>query len=269
MPDYQVSIGSAQLISLSDEAAEVPHGDVFPQVTRAQWDQYPGSLTAEGNLNVNFGCFAVRSEGQTILIDTGLGPGYPGKLLEELKSKGVPVDDVTHVAITHLHPDHIGWNITDDNGQPRLTFPNARYWLPKGDMDYYKKDIASNPHVSEQAVPLEDLGALELAEGETNLTGEVTMVPTPGHTPGHMSIAIQSQGEKGFVLGDVINFPAQAEETAWQIVYDTFHDQARETREAVLERLEKDGSLVGMGHAVSPSFGHFIRTEGKRYWKAL
>ncbi|MFQ5872386.1 MAG: MBL fold metallo-hydrolase [Dehalococcoidia bacterium] len=271
MSKDKVSVGNAEIISLCDGMGEASAAEIFPKVLASEWEAYRGTLSAEGKLDVNFGCFVVRSQGQTILIDTGVGPGYPGRLLEELKNKGVDLDEIAHVAITHLHPDHVGWNITKDDGQARLTFSRARYWIPKGDYDHYRqqKELEQAPHVADQVLPLEKLGALELAEGETSLTGEVTMVPTPGHTPGHMSVAITSQGQQGYILGDVINFPVQAQETAWEIVFDNDHELARRTREAVLQRLERDATLVGMGHYPPPSFGRFVRSEGRRYWQVI
>ena len=271
MSSYKVSVGNAEVISLSDGTNRVMAAKIFPKVSGSQWDKYPGTVSADGNLNTNFGSFIIRSQGQTILIDTGYGPSFPGRLLDELKSKGVPLEEITIVGITHLHPDHVGWNITRGNGQARLTFPNARYWVPKGDWDHYRQpgQLEQSPHMGAVVLPLEELGALELVEGERTLTSEVTMVPTPGHTPGHMSFAIDSQGQHGFILGDVINFPVQAEETGWEIIFDSDAGEARRTREVVLERLESQGAVVGMGHALPPSFGRFVRSEGRRYWQVI
>ncbi|MEE9199606.1 MAG: MBL fold metallo-hydrolase [Dehalococcoidia bacterium] len=271
MADYKVSVGNVEIISLSDGTGDFPAADVFPKVSSAEWDKYPGTVSAEGKLNTNFGCFALRSQGQTILVDTGLGPSFPGRLLEELKGKGVDLSEIAVVAITHLHPDHVGWNLVQDGGKAHLTFPRARYWIPKGDWDHFRQPqvLAQASHVANQVVPLEQLGALNLVEGETTVTSEVTMVPTPGHTPGHMSVAIASQGELGFILGDVANFPFQAQETSWEMSFDNDSDHARRTREAVLERLERDGSLVGAGHFMPPSFGRFVRAEGRRYWRGI
>lgn len=271
MTDYKVSVGSVEIISLSDGTNEFPAANVFPKVSTDEWERYPGTVSPEGKLKTNFGCFVVRSQGQTILVDTGIGPGFPGRLLEELKSKGVDLEGIAVVAITHLHRDHVGWNVTQEGGQARLTFPRARYWIPKGDWDHFRQPqvLQQAGHVSSQVLPLEELGALRLMEGETTITSEVTMVPTPGHTPGHMSVAITSLGQQGFITGDVLNFPFQAQETAWEIAFDTDKDRARRTREAVLERLEREGVLVGTGHFLPPSLGHFVRREGRRYWQGL
>ena len=272
MMQCKVSVGDVEIISLSDAMNEHVAANVFPKVSATEWDRYPGTVSPEGKLKTNYGCFAVRSQGRTILVDTGIGPDFPGRLLDDLQAKGVDQNEITVVAITHLHRDHVGWNITWDKGQPRLTFPRARYWIARAEWDYYRqpRQLEQAPHIKDTVLPLEQLGALELVEGETPITSEVTMVPTPGHTPGHMSLAISSKGQQGFILGDVLNFPIQAQETAWEIVFDRGDkDQARQTREAILEWLEQEKVLVGACHFMPPSFGWFVRSGGRRYWQSI
>ena len=265
MPDYKTRVGNVEIISLSDGTFTPLAANVFARVTKEQWDKYPGAVDSEGKLTTNLGAFALRSEGKTIVIDTGAGAGG---VVRELEAKGVDVDEVAMVAITHLHADHVGWNITKGG---KLSFPNAQYWIPKADWDHFTKaDVLSNVgHVKDQVVPLQDLGALNLIEGETDLTGEIRSISTPGHTPGHTSYAITSSGQKGYILGDVVNFPFQVQETAWEIAFDGDHALARKTREAMLATLEGEGAVVGAGHFMPPSFGRIVRGDGRRYWQGL
>lgn len=269
--DYRVTVGNVEMLSLSDGTGEFPAANVFPKATSADWQRHPGALTADGKLQVNFGFFLLRSQGQTILVDTGLGPGRQGRLLEDLKAKGVQPDQITVVAITHLHGDHVGWNVVMEGGRRRLTFPKARYWIPKGDWDHFRQpqQLERAPLLKTVVLPLEELGALRLVEGETAVTSEVTMVPTPGHTPGHMSVAVASQGQRGFITGDVITSPVQAQEAAWEVSFDNDREHGRRTREAVLERVERENALVGAGHFLPPNFGRFVRTQGRRYWQGV
>lgn len=269
MPDYKISVGNAEVLSVTDGADRAPASALFPKVATSEWNAYPGLVGDDGKLDINFGSFVIRSQGKTILVDTGWGKDYPGKLMDELREKGASVDEIDIVAFTHLHIDHVGWNIAEEDGASRLTFPNARYYVPKIDFDFFNEDLESNSYMASQVNSLESLGALELIESDTALTSEVTMVSTPGHTPGHMSLSILSDGQRGYILGDVINVASQANETHWEIIYDNDHAMARETREKVLERLEKDGSVIGMGHYTMPSFGRLIRKEGRRLWQAL
>ncbi|MSQ12971.1 MAG: MBL fold metallo-hydrolase [Dehalococcoidia bacterium] len=268
---YRVTVGNVEMLAVSDGTGEFPAANAFPKATSVDWQRHPGALTADGKLQVNFGSFVLRSQGQTILVDTGLGPGRQGRLLEDLKAKGVPLDEITIVAITHLHGDHVGWNVVVEGGRHRLTFPKAKYWIPKGDWDHFlqPQQLERAPLLKTVVLPLQELGALRLVDGETAMTSEVSMAPTPGHTPGHMSVVVDSQGERGFITGDVISAPVQAQEAVWEVAFDNDREQGRRTREAVLERLEREKCLVGVGHFLPPNFGRFVRTKGRLHWQGV
>ena len=110
---------------------------------------------------------------------------------------------------------------------------------------------------------------IEFMEGEHSLTRELTTLPTPGHTPGHMSILITSQGERALILGDVAHNPAQVEETDWVSRADMDPELTRQTRRALMERLEREQTVVASGHFPAPGFGRIVRLEGRRYWQGL
>ncbi|CUV01966.1 Metallo-beta-lactamase family protein [hydrothermal vent metagenome] len=116
---------------------------------------------------------------------------------------------------------------------------------------------------------MEDMGILELIEGEYAITSELTTLPTPGHTPGHMSIMISSQGQRGLVLGDVLHNAVQAHETDWVSRADIDPETTRITRRSLMEQLEKDGTTIAAVHLPAPGFGKIMRAEGRRYWQAL
>lgn len=265
MTDYKVSVGDVTILSASDGTFQRHGADLFPSVTDAEWQEYADVLSTDGKLTTNYGSFVVQSQGENILVDTGMGPALPGRLLEDLNGKGVAVSDITTVVLTHLHPDHVGWNISVVDERINLTFPSARYRVPQKDLEQFRK----SPHVQEQIVPLENFGVLDLMESETSITSEVTMVSTPGHTPGHMSVSISSRGERAFILGDVIVSPLQVHETAWELTFDSDKEQAKRTREAVIDELERNGILVGAGHFLTPSFGRFVKSKGRRYWQGI
>ena len=117
--------------------------------------------------------------------------------------------------------------------------------------------------------PLANLDILDLVDDGYNITDEVSTMETPGHTAGHTSLVISSGGEKGFVLGDVCNNPVQAHFTDWCPVFDMDPAEARQTRHAVVDRLEAEGTLVSAGHFPDPGFGHFVRVQGKRLWQGV
>lgn len=174
-------------------------------------------------------------------------------------------DEVDLVVLTYLHGDHIGGNLID--GRP--AFPNARYLVSRSDWDYWTAPnvLNGNSAVQEQAAPLEGLNVLDLIEGEFAVTGELTTLPTPGHTPGHISLVIQSAGERGFILGDVAHSPAQAEYTDWSPAFDIDPEISPVTRRAIFDRFEAEGSLISAGHMPEQCFGRLVREGGRRIWQ--
>jgi glyoxylase-like metal-dependent hydrolase (beta-lactamase superfamily II) len=222
-------------------------------------------------LRTQAGAYALRSQGKTVLIDTGLGPGpigflggARGRLLDDMRDKGVNRESVDMVAITHLHGDHVGWNL-DGDGKP--TFPNARYLIPQGDWDYFNTMLETNAQMA-QVTPLNDLGKMDLISGEAELTADVRAIPTPGHTPGHTSYLIASGGEKALIAGDVAHHPGQLHETGWCPVFDENSSTSSESRKRVCEMLEADEAIAAFCHFPEP-FGKIVRLEGKRVFQAL
>ena len=133
MPGYKINIGNVELVSLSDGNSDREPTWVFPDSTMDIWrSEYGQLLDAEEHLHPRYGSVAVRSGGKLILVDTGLqAPG--ATLIDDMKAKGIERESIDLVVLTHLHPDHVGWNLT--NGQP--TFPNARYLVPRSDWEYW------------------------------------------------------------------------------------------------------------------------------------
>ncbi|MCH7786017.1 MAG: MBL fold metallo-hydrolase [Chloroflexi bacterium] len=267
MADYTATVGNVEMVSLTDGQGAGPPTGVFADSTIEQWTaDYPELLDSEGLIHPRYGSLAVRSGGKLIIVDTGL-QAPDGKLLDEMSQKGVDRNAVDLVVLTHLHPDHVGWNLTD--GSP--TFPNARYLVSKTDWEYWTQPsvLSESAHIQNQVMPLDELKILDIMDGEYNITDELTTIDTPGHTPGHISIIVSSGGQRGFILGDVAHSPAQAHYTDWNPGFDLDKEQARKTRHQILDRLEADGSLVSAGHFPDTGFGRFVRNEGRRVWQGI
>ena len=266
MGDYRAKVGDVEMVSLTDGQGEGVATDVFPASAIGIWrSEYPELL--DGDLiHPRFGSVALRSSGRLVVIDTGMN-GPDGALLGDMAAKGIDRDAVDLVVTTHLHPDHVGWNLTD--GRP--TFPNARYLVPKSDWEYWTGPgvMENAPHITESVVPLDEARVLDLIDGEYDVTPELKTVPTPGHTPGHISVSISSKGQRGFVLGDVAHSPAQAHYTNWSPAFDVDPDLARTTRHKVLNELEAEAVLVQSGHFPAPGYGSFVRSDGRRIWQPV
>jgi glyoxylase-like metal-dependent hydrolase (beta-lactamase superfamily II) len=279
MANNVIRVGNVEIMSLSDGMLEFDLCNFFPTIEHDDWHQYASHLTAAQKVRFNLGSFLVRSEGRTILVDTGLGPkpaNAPeapwGLLLQEFKANGVAPEDVDMVVMTHLHRDHVGWNLLAQDGKYVPTFPNARYWMSATDWEACHQPAVQPerfPNAPSCVWPLEALGLIEFMQGEHVLTRDLTAIPTPGHTPGHVSILITSQGERALILGDVAHNPAQVHETDWVSRADMDPELTRSTRRALMERLERDQTIVAAGHFPAPGFGKVIRLSGRRYWQVL
>ncbi len=287
MPSNQVRVGKVEITSLSDGILEFDLCNFFPDhQSDEEWQPYRQHLTPEHKVRFNLASYLIRSEGRTILVDTGMGarpadaPETPwGELMQDFQAHGLQPSDVDMVVMTHLHRDHVGWNLTprpaggDGSGNSfEPTFPRARYWLSAKDWAACHDPAvmpARFPNAATTVWPLEELGLIEFMDGEHILTGELTAIPSPGHTPGHMSIRISSQGEQALILGDAIHNQAQVQETHWVSRADMDPEQTRITRRSLMEQLEREGMLGIIGHFPYPGFGKVARLEGRRYWQAL
>ena len=276
----RVTIGNVEVLAFIDMGPP-PYNpaEFFPQVPLEAWEPYKSEHLENGQLQLYYGCFALRSQGQVVMVDTGMGPGpHPtrgnrrGDLLNQLKLQGVKPEDVTIVVHTHLHADHVGWNVTQGEGRPRATFPRARYLAPRADWEHFTSPsvLETAPYIRDCVVPLEGLGVMDLIEGEHTITPEISTVPTPGHTPGHINVIISSQGERGAVVGDVLHSKVQIQEPGWCSRADTDVELGLRSREEMLERFEREGFVVAAGHfKPEEHFGRVVRLQGRRYWQVL
>lgn len=266
-----ITVGRVEITALTDmEGAFLRLDQVFPGVMEDQWEpyrhRYPWAFADRETLRGRVGAYVLRSPEGTVLVDTGVGPqamGAGGRLLVELENAGVYPEDVDAVFLTHLHGDHLGWSVKPD-GEP--VFPEARYVTQAAEWEI------SAPYLGRAIAGLDDLGVLELLDGEEPVSEELTAIPTPGHSPGHSSLLVSSGGEQALVSGDAIVHPAQATEPTWNVHFDMDKEQAARTREMLLAWLESDGMIVAAGHIPGSGFGRVVRDggeEGRRYWHTL
>lgn len=286
----KIYVGNAEIVSVLDMVPPPRAPEVmFPDVPGIAWEQYSDTLE-RGQLQLYYGVWLVRSQGQTILVDTGMGPGpHPergnrtGNLYEELRSILLPgdrfantnispSDEVDIVIHTHLHGDHVGWNLRYSGGMPAPNFRRARYLVPKLDWEHFTRAevLEAFPIIKTQVMPLQRLRKMDLIEGEYRVNDEVITLPTPGHTPGHQAILISSQGEKAMIVGDVFHTKAQVYEPTWSPLVDVDKEGSRRSRQMLLDLAEDQGYVIAAGHFPSTeNMGRLIRLEGRRYWQAL
>ncbi len=227
-------IGDLEFAIVSDGRVWVDAGGPFGLVPRLLYESVLPPK-ADNTIPMDLNCLLLRSEGKTILIDTGLGnklspdaesrwglerPG--GGLLDQLGEHGVGPGDVDLVLNTHLHTDHCGGNTHIVGDEPAPTFPNAEYWVQRVEWSE-----ASHPDARTRGTyfranfqPLNKRGQLRLLHGDIQVTEHIRCVVTPGHTRAHQSIMLQSGSWKGLYVADMASYAVNMERTAWLTAYD-------------------------------------------------
>jgi glyoxylase-like metal-dependent hydrolase (beta-lactamase superfamily II) len=232
----------------------------------------PTALDAEDNLILCFQSYVVRTPHHTILVDTCIGndkerarPIWDMKTdstyLDGLAAAGFSVDDIDFVMCTHLHSDHVGWNTRLANGRWVPTFPKARYVFTKTEHDYWAKAHAEIPvpPFGDSVLPVMQAGKAELVSGDHALDDHVRLLPTPGHTPGHVAICFGRGGDVAVMSGDLMHSPIQTRYPELSPRFDVDPAQAAVTRRSFLERYCDTKTLCCTAHFPSPSRGRIKR----------
>lgn len=267
-----LQVGDVRIDALYDMPFDIDPERIFPSVTADDWAGLEDHLTEDGKVRLEIVCYLIRSRGHTILCDTGLGkfPGTetPGHLLEALASTGVGPDEIDSVVFTHLHGDHVGWNVDWSGGEPRAVFSKAKYVIQKTEWEHFTgAERRDSPSAQRQILPLETLGNLELVSGSHRFTDEVSAVVTAGHTPGHMSLEVMSQGDRALVQGDLVVHHVLLPRPLWEPRFDFEPDGARKLRDSELARWAEERLLIIANHFPKPGFG-YVEKDGEA-WRWL
>jgi glyoxylase-like metal-dependent hydrolase (beta-lactamase superfamily II) len=231
-------------------------------------------------------CFVVKSRGKTILLDAGVGAWGlwrfgDGHLLDALAGLDVRPEEIDYVVPSHLHLDHIGWNThPGPNGEPVITFPNARYVFHELDWDHFTSPALlkrEEPQKTRQAIvadtcllPVAEAGLMDLVTGEGSITDEVQILHTPGHTVGSVSVLIQSGGEAAIFVGDLAHLCVQLAEPDWMPRYEMNRADSAKSRRRLIEEAVGRNALVSGPHMdEGPVYGRMVMLNGLRVWQGV
>ncbi|TDU91778.1 glyoxylase-like metal-dependent hydrolase (beta-lactamase superfamily II) [Kribbella voronezhensis] len=241
--------GDLRVVCLRDGYLDMPPTRLRDE-TGSPLDPVPDTVPlAEGNLRLSVNAFCISDGTQSVLVDTGASNALEptmGSLYDAMSEAGIERDDITDVAITHRHGDHVHGLIAPDGSEafPRL----ERVWIGAGDKSVFTDRLEP---VRDRVVPI---------EAEVAINGWLTAVPTAGHTPGHTVFDVQSSTGHLLVWGDTVHVPSlqfDQPNVAWE--FDGDQTQARAARATLLEQLVKPGYFVAGAHLDSPGIARVTR----------
>lgn len=235
------------------------------------WMQ-PTALDADDTLLLCFQSYIVKTPHHTILVDSCIGNDKPrgrpawsmksdDKFMRGLAAAGFSVGDIDYVMCTHMHVDHVGWNTRLDNGRWVPTFPKAKYVFGQQEYDYWNAENAKkeNPVYTDSVLPVIEAGRAEIVKSDHQIGDHARLLPTPGHTPGHLAFCFGKGGDEAVMSGDLMHSPLQMRYPEMSVNFDVDKEQSAKTRRSFLERYCDTKTLCCTAHFPSPSVGRIKR----------
>jgi glyoxylase-like metal-dependent hydrolase (beta-lactamase superfamily II) len=277
-----MTIGRLRISTVVERAGPTPPTWLFPDALPEAVEQHrewlaPHFIDAKGRLLQSIHSFVVRSPDLTVLVDTCVGndkdrggrqPFHMMRtpFLDDLRAAGVPPETVDLVVCTHLHVDHVGWNTRLDDGRWVPTFPRARYLFARREWEHWSAETSDDTRriMADSVTPVLDAGLAQMVDVDHRISDELWLEPTPGHTPGHVSVRLRSGDRDAVITGDLMHAPIQMAEPEWASHFDSDPEQAKKTRRVFCERYA-DGPVIVLGtHFHHPTAGRIVR-HGERW----
>ncbi|NBB99066.1 MAG: MBL fold metallo-hydrolase [Alphaproteobacteria bacterium] len=262
-------VSDGNLVLPFDSALEQLPADLLAEL-RDRYDLTGDEMTPPCNHTL------LRDGERTVLFDVGAGFDFmpsAGMLPDTLDDMGVAPEDITHLVITHAHPDHI-WGLLDDFGDVFL--PNAQIIMGRAEWDYWTDpDTIDTIGAERQSFAVGAARRLDrIAEQVTLIEDGAEVVPgvlavsSPGHTPGHMSYQVQLGGQGVLVTGDAIgNGHVAFERPDFPSSADQDQPTGVASRKALLDRITADDLLVAGFHVHDGGLGRVekLADDGYRF----
>ena len=228
----------------------------------------------------SFHTLVISTDKHTILVDTCVGNDKDrpleqwhmrrGDYLQNLAKCGVQPNDVDFVMCTHLHADHVGWNTRMRSGQWVPTFPNAKYVFSSIDYDFFNSVSHGQPgyqSMIDSVRPVVEAGQAAIVGYDFSINDEISLLSTPGHTPGHYCVKIHSGGQKAVLSGDLIHHPIQVAYPEWRTNFCQDPDLSCQTRKRFIDENTDTGTKVFAAHFAGPTVGYIESNKSSRYFK--
>lgn len=270
---FRTMLGDFEVTALSDGTVDLPVDKLLQQAPSTTSKEL-SSAYLKIPLETSVNGYLINTGKRLVLIDTGAGGLFGptlGKLAANLKAAGYKPDDVDDILITHMHPDHVGGLAAN----AERVFPNATVHADKRDADFWlsQQNLDKAPAESKgffqgamgSLKPYQSAQKFNGFDGKTEIVAGITALPTYGHTPGHTSYLVESQGQKLMVIGDLIHVAAvQFDHPTVTIGFDADSKAAYAERKKVFDAAAKDGTLIAAAHLAFPGMGH-LRVTGNSY----
>jgi glyoxylase-like metal-dependent hydrolase (beta-lactamase superfamily II) len=269
---------------IEQETTFLPALELLPTLTpellaeNRPWLQGTGALDSKDLLVLCFQSYVVKTPHHTILIDSCIGNDKPRPLrpnwnmktdntyMRMLATAGFAVEDIDFVMCTHLHTDHVGWNTRLEGDRWIPTFPNARYIFGKDEFDYWTEQNATTPAPAfiDSVLPVVEAKRAEIVRNDYEIGDHMRILPTPGHTPGHVAFTFGRGKDDAVFSGDLMHSPLQTRYPELSVKFDVDQVKAASTRRGFLERYCDTDTLCCTAHFPSPSTGK-IRRRGEGF----
>lgn len=279
----QWRVGEVKITKVLEMEATGGSRFLLPQATPEvikpiAWLQ-PHFADEDGRLRMSIHSFLVEAPGGLrMIVDTCLGNDKQGRkiphwnnragpFLDDLTKAGFPPESIDTVLCTHLHVDHVGWNTKLVDGKWVPTFANAKYLMGRAEYEHWLTATSREDMkyvMVDSVIPIVEAGRTTLVETDHRICPGISLIPTVGHTPGHVSVMIESRGETALITGDFMHHPCQIAHPEWDTTADSDPEQGIRTRRIMFERLADTPCLVIGTHFAGVTAGR-IRRDGATY----
>jgi glyoxylase-like metal-dependent hydrolase (beta-lactamase superfamily II) len=272
----RLDVGQVLVSAIVERAGPTRPTWLLPDATPEAVERHRGWLAPhflddKGRFLQSIHTFVVRTPALTVLVDTCVGNdkdrgGRPPfhmlhtAFLEDLRAAGVAPESIDVVLCTHLHVDHVGWNTRLERGRWVPTFPRARYLFARREWEHWsaERDDDTVRIMADSVTPIVEAGLATFVEADHRISDELWLEPTPGHTPGHVSVRLRSGDADAVITGDLMHHPIQMAEPQWCSHFDVDPEQARKTRRAFCERYADRPVTVLGTHFHHPTAGRIV-----------
>lgn len=223
----------------------------------------------QGQARLNFGCYLITNGDRTIMVDSGIGDitqeGMTAGLMPQaIDALGIERESVEMVVYTHMHYDHIGGSQRDG----KVVFPNARHVFHSNEWDHWRNVESDFGKAARRIMSgLFDADVVDFVDADTEVLPGVTAVESFGHTPGHLTVSIISDGTRTLIGGDASNHPFQVEHPHWSLPVDNDHDMAATTRDRIFEKIKDTDITYVAPHYPMPGVGRIVTDDGIRVYQ--